>query len=416
MTRFHSTALISISLGLLAAAAWLATGIDAPPDRTDAMAARASAVGVSESSVSAAQRQLLTCAAGEVAPEMAPAPECLPGQAPAADAEHVRFTHELRGVPIATLFARLQDLLAVDATATSAAELDVARRRFVWLIRHDPRALLELGGLLAQATAPELIDGVLRAVGAASTPAAEEFLTALLAGPAPTATRVGAVEALSQSTIPSGAAVQALRTMLADGSAPAELQGSGLRLLGVLARHVDGSDDSALRDLLAWQSFARDRGLVADWLEALANTGRPEVVDTALQHVNATDARERAAAISAIRQVAQAHVSPSRSGPLANEARVRAALADRAIHDESATVRAHAVESLAGRRDPTTLPLLQRTLVHDQDEIVRTSAMLALAFGAQRAALEHLLSRVVREDASPRMRELATDLLARRQR
>lgn len=401
MTRLHRAVLSATGgLGLLATA-WFAIGTHAPTSRTEVVAPSLEVVP-NEPELLAPQRRVASTNHDDLDPSAHRKPERGQEQAPATDSADLLLANELRGVPIATVFARLQNVLAADATEATEADLLEAQRRCVWLLRHDPRALLELEGLLTQVSSAPLISAVLHAVGTADTAAAQDFLAALIAGATGAATRVSAAEALCQTTTPSPATLQAISTVLADGSAPAELHASGLRLLGVLAGRDPGNDASMLNALVAWQSAARDRGLVVDWLESLASTGRPQVATAALQHANAPDARERLAAITAMRN--------------ATDIRVRAALTDRVVHDESPTVRAHAVESLAACPHADVLTLLQRTLAHDPDELVRTSAVLALAFGAARTTADPILAQVANQDPSPEVRALARDLLAQRPR
>lgn len=313
-----------------------------------------------------------------------------------SDPEELALAAELRGVTLGAEFARLQELLSAAATDE---DLYAARRRLLWLLRHDANALLELQGLLGGANVPAGLTGeVLSAVGAAGTPAAQDFLVALLAGSPATTTRVSAAQALFQSQMATPATLQAIRAALADTTAAPELHGTSLLLLGALAGHEH--DAGSLAELLGREAFARDHGLVVDWLEALGNAGRAEATDAALAHFAAEAAEERAAAASAVRRL---------TGP-----RVFEALADRAQNDASPLVRSRAVETLAGHQGAEVVSLLEGILGRDQDETVRSSALLALAFRADPATATRVLTQVQGQDPSLRLRELARDLLAQR--
>jgi len=210
--------------------------------------------------------------------------------------------------------------------------------------------------------------------------------------------RVMAMRSLFQGSGEPGSTVQAIRGNFAEVGAPQALHSTGMLLLGALASRDGGG--AALQELLDRQAFARERGLTVDWLEALGNTSRPEVVDAALPSFGAADAQERAAAINAVRGV--------------DDPRVRAALAAVAERDAAPAVRTRAVESLAGRGGDELMPLFERILADEQQESVRAAAVIGVGSRGDRAAAERLLARVARQDASARVRQLALDLLQQR--
>ncbi|MFO1076356.1 MAG: HEAT repeat domain-containing protein [Planctomycetota bacterium] len=316
--------------------------------------------------------------------------------AAAADPIAARLATELRGATFTAEAMRLQELL--DAGADDAT-LHEARMRLIWLLRNDARALRELEGLLATAgQSQRFVAEVLSAVGAADTSGTQAFLAARLAGGGDSAGRVMTAQALFQGTGAATPIVQAIRATLLGGDATPELVGTSMLLLGALANRADGS--VALQDLLTRGDFAREHGLVVDWLEALGNCGDAAVVDRALPSFAAADVAERAAATSAVRNV--------------DDPRANSALADRAEHDESPIVRIRAIEALAGRGHGSLPALFRRLFEDDRDLGVRGAALLAFVRAGAPPEVATLLQSAAGGDPAPAIRQLAKDLLADR--
>lgn len=313
----------------------------------------------------------------------------------AVDPEHLALERELRGVSMQAVLQQLRILLQQDA---DDEQLHAARRRIVWLVRNDANALRDLQALVNEpGVDAALVAEALGAAGAADTLAAQEFLAGLAREPLAATTRLSALHALFQATEP-GAAVAAAEAVFGDAGATAELQGTSLLLLGALADER-ATDAAHVQSLLSREQAALERGLAVDWLEALGNAGRPEVVDAALRHLGAPDERHRAAAVSAARRTM--------------DARAVAALVERARTDDSALVRMRAIEVLAQRAGHAALASLERAAREDRDANVRLTAVLGLASRPERDAVRTVLQYVAGQDATREVREAAAAALAR---
>lgn len=307
-----------------------------------------------------------------------------------ADPEAIALAGELRGVALRTLFDRMAALLAGGGTDE---ELHEARRRAIWLLRNDPRALLDLQALAVDPNAPAaLVAEALSAAGAADTAATQRFLAQLAGDRGAPAVRVAALHALFQVGAPDAATFATLAAIQADADAPAELQGTSLLLHGALADERARSE-LPIADLLARERTAVERGLVVDWLEALGNSGREAVRDAGVRYLASTDVRERAAAASALRRL--------------GDERSLAALASAATTDEAAIVRVRAVDALGLRAGATALATLERVARQDADAMVRTHAVQALAARPEREAAAQVLAQLAASDPSAQVREQA---------
>lgn len=345
---------------------------------------------------------LTACAFATAAPVQAfdwdapwsPASGALDRDGAAVDPEHLVLERELRGVSMQAVLQQLRTLLQRGA---DDEQLHAARRRIVWLVRNDPSALRELQALVSEpGVDAALVAEALGAAGSADTRSSQQFLADLARGQFAATTRLSALHALFQATEP-GAAVAAAEAVFGDAGATAELQGTSLLLLGALADER-AMDAAHVQALLGHEQAALERGLAIDWLEALGNAGRPEVVDAALRHLGAADERQRAAAVSAVRRTA--------------DARAVAALVEHASTDDSALVRMRAIEALALRAGPAALASLERAALEDRDANVRLTAVLGLAGRSERTAVRAVLQRVAGQDASHHVREAAAAALA----
>jgi hypothetical protein len=307
-----------------------------------------------------------------------------------ADPESIALAGELRGVALRTLFDRMAALLAGGGTDE---ELHEARRRAIWLLRNDPRALLDLQALAADPTAPAaLVAEALSAAGAADTAATQRVLAQLAGERGAPTVRVAALHALFQVGAADAATFAALAAIQADADAPAELHGTSLLLHGALADER-ARGDAPIADLLARERFAVERGLAVDWLEALGNSGREAVRDAGLRYLASTDVRERAAAVSALRRLA--------------DERSLTALAGAATTDDATIVRVRAVDALAMRAGATALATLERVARQDADAMVRSHAVQALAARPEREAAAQTLAQLAASDPSAQVREQA---------
>lgn len=280
----------------------------------------------------------------------------------AGDAEALLYRDALRGATAASVVEQMAALLARQAPDI---ELYDARRQLVLLLRRDGTAAAQLRDLLA-GSPPALVAEMLGAAGAADTAATQALLASLLGERGePAATRLAAMRALFQAATPTGALAQATTSVLEDPTQSPELHGTALLLLGAFAGRSDS--DAALQSLLDRETFAVDRGLVADWLAALGNAGRPAVADAALRHQDDADPGIRAAALVALRRVDDARV----------------------------------------------LPALEAALRRDADEQVRLAAVQVVAERRDREAVRRLLVLAAEGDASPQVRQVAAAALAR---
>ena len=311
------------------------------------------------------------------------------------DPESIALAGELRGVALRTLFDRMAALLAGGGTDE---ELHEARRRAIWLLRNDPRALLDLQALVADPSAPAaLVAEALSAAGAADTAATQRFLAQLAGERCAPSVRVAALHALFQVGAADATTFATLAAIQADADAPVELQGTSLLLHGALADER-ARGELPIADLLARERVAVERGLVVDWLEALGNSGREAVRDAGLRYLASTDVRERAAAASALRRL--------------GDERSLAALAGVATTDEAAIVRVRAVDALATRAGATALAALERVARQDTDAMVRSHAVQALAARPEREAAAQTLAQLAASDPSAEVREQAAQAAA----
>jgi HEAT repeat protein len=158
--------------------------------------------------------------------------------------------------------------------------------------------------------------------------------------------------------------------LFADAAGDSALRDTSLLVAGALAHRAgeplaDGR--TPLQALLAMEGEATARGGLSTWLLAVANSGAPEVLPTALRLLDHADRDVRAAACVALR------------GPA--EATALRALLERGLADQDPIVRTETVLSLSRRPEPAAREALERVASEDQDESVRGRARRLLERG-----------------------------------
>lgn len=288
---------------------------------------------------------------------------------------------------------RLEAAVAAGAHEDTLATL---RAALAAALREAPDRLAWLRTWLGPAhPSPELQRELFAAVAASGTPAAERFLVALAREGDPGTAAQLALHALVATDTLSPHAADALLQLLHDHSLAPAVASTCLVGLGQLAGHERHRD--LLPTLLAQEAVCRQRGLVATWLTALANSGSAEAVAVAVRYTTAAAAAERAAAAAAL-HTAQA--------PAAVQALLRLA-----VLDSAPEVRAAALGGLVGRGAEAFAALEQVALV-DADPNLRRLAIANLADGNDREAVRRVLTAVAHGDASAELRALAADLLS----
>ncbi len=261
-----------------------------------------------------------------------------------------RRERELAGQTVASLVVELVDLLRNQGI--EAHDTFTRRAALVDLLRLRPDALPELAAELArQDLEPKLKALLLGVAGAVGTEAAQVLCNAFVTDPTQHVDlRVAGLHALFQLDAPAAQTRETVLQVAGDPSVPLPVAGTALLLLGTYASR---GPDAAFADLLAKEQPARDRGLIHDWLSALGNAGRSEVVDAVAGYLQAEDSQLRAAAVGALRRV--------------TDVRAEQALLARLEQDADAGVRAVAAEQLAERGTAAALTAVERCLVGADD-------------------------------------------------
>jgi hypothetical protein len=284
----------------------------------------------------------------------------------ASERDRARQAEGMRGVTLDGVLAELQRLVA--AQPVDAYALDGVFQQLQRLLA-DPQHVAAVQELVANGALGNDGSNVLvGALGAAGTPAAQAALTTLRAdlGVA-TPVREQATIACLQLAAPTPALVGGL---FADAAGDSALRDTSLLVAGALAHRAgeplaDGR--TPLQALLAMEGEATARGGLSTWLLAVANSGAPEVLPTALRLLDHADRDVRAAACVALR------------GPA--EATALRALLERGLADQDPIVRTETVLSLSRRPEPAAREALERVASEDQDESVRGRARRLLERG-----------------------------------
>lgn len=306
----------------------------------------------------------------------------------------------LRGVTVPDLIATIVPLASADGGDRRA--LIAARDRLAALLAMDPAAVEALRHRLLD---PSLDDAsasvLLSALGAAATKEAQAVLQQFVQDGA-SARRVAALQATFQVSRLEPALLAGVRDVLVDPRAELDVAGTAMLLLGAVADPGRADADPARwSELLARESLAQERGLAAHWLDALGNSGRPEVVATVQRYLAHDDNATRTAAVTALRRIATEDATNL--------------LASTAIDDATPRVRGAAVDILASRNGEFARAAFERAILTDPAERVRRAAILALGREVQtHPDAQRLLRRVAATDSSTTLRSLALEVLGRR--
>lgn len=316
-----------------------------------------------------------------------------------AHGEELLRARLLDGVTLDGLLAEI-DVLANAKPRNKEALMD-AHRKLAELLRQDPAAAEELAALVRSMN-EATTDIVLGAAGAAGTRQAQQLLVGVL-GDATLARsmRQSSLDAMFQLTQPISDARAAVESLVKSDEQDTTLRANAMLLLGALGS-MDGGSKAERAELVArlvgLEAQARADGRLAHWLNALGNTGDPQVYAAARPYLDAADARLRAAAADALRG-------------LATEEAV-GALAHSALSDADASVRRACASILAGRSDEISSTTVRQMLERDTSVQVRRAAVDALARRvATDATARQLLAYVAANDASQELRQRAAAAL-----
>jgi len=311
---------------------------------------------------------------------------------------------EVGDATLASLLAEIQALVA--AEPLDSAALTAASHKLALLIRLESKTLEELAGMVPVAE-PFVADVLLGAVGAANTDPAQNMLAAVAGdGKGSQQLRQSALDSMIQLAAPNDAALDSVRNLVNDESAPPGLRDNSLLILGALGSREPGSKSTdraaVVASLIAYEDRARDGGRLEHWLHALGNTGHDNVMPTLQRYLAHEETPVRHAATSALGDI--------------KSARATAALLDRARQESDPRVRAVAVRSLASRPDAGALDYVGRVLAEDRNESIRRAAVdgLCTQFLVNNS-VRPILERVAAGDASSELRKLAASTCRRQE-
>ncbi len=312
-----------------------------------------------------------------------------------------QMRESLDGRTLDQLVNQLTALLAAGDIA--APELVRLREDIGFLLSIDPDALARVAELvLDPRLSSDLVATLVDCVGRAGTPQAQALLAQWIADQDRANNfRQESVYALIELKSPGEEVVGSLANLLGDGNDP-ELQGSAILTMGVLA-NIAGSNTAvgatAFHHVMNWKKSAEDNDQLPEWIEALGNSGSPQVVDAVKPYLGNDSDQVRASAVHALRLVFTLEVSDI------------AAL--RGEEDNSAIVRGRAAEVLGARVDDHARAAIGNMLDHESVVLVRQALILYL--GGQVAhdgGARLLLEDAAATDPSPELRNLAQEQLS----
>ena len=307
----------------------------------------------------------------------------------------------LNGRTLDQLVDELNALLAAGDMADP--ELVRLREEIGFLLSIDAHALAQVAELvLDPRLSPDVIAALIDCVGRAGTPEAQALLARWISDSEHAKDfRTESVYALIEVKHPGDNVVAAVAGLL-DLDAEPELQGSALLTMGALA-NIGGSHTSAgstaLSHVMGWKKYAEESGRLPEWIEALGNTGSPQVVEAVKPYLAHEESDVRASAVHALRLVFTLEVSQ-----LAAEC---------GRQDVSVNVRARAAEVLGVRVDVHARTAIAQMLEGEPIEEVRHTLILYLGGqAANDAGAWALLQDAAATDPSPELRELAQQQLS----
>ncbi|MFO1054697.1 MAG: HEAT repeat domain-containing protein [Planctomycetota bacterium] len=305
-----------------------------------------------------------------------------------------RIAERLRGKTTQGLVQDMLDLIAQGKTGDVA--FLQARELLIELLRRDGTAPDILRRMLDTAGNDPRTEGeLISALGAADTAAARALLTAMFSdGARGEGMRLSALQSLFQVAHLEGDAFAAAQRLVLDPTESVDLSGTSLLLMGAEAGDVD-----RIAALIALRDRAVERGLLGHWLEALGNSGRPEVEDAVGPFLTDSRSAIRTAAIGALRKLSTATAIQ--------------AMAEALRADASTSARVEALHGLLGRDDATAVAAIRSAAEHDAEPRVRGAAIEALGEMQGDPQARATLSRIAANDPVAELRARAGALAAR---
>ncbi|MBK8095537.1 MAG: HEAT repeat domain-containing protein [Planctomycetes bacterium] len=301
-----------------------------------------------------------------------------------------------------TAAGEIERLVAILARGDEAAgEIPPMVERLRWLLRVRPDALgILTSRLQADDLDPTLAAVLCTALAGEGSHGAQEVLTALANTAASPERRGAALASMFHLSAPTPATVDAVQHLL-DHETEAELRDMAMLLTGALARSECRAQVDVLPQLLAREQLAITTNRLDAWLEALGNSGRPEVLGVGDRYLRHGDPAIRIAAVAALRRI---------------DAAAAVELLVESAQDTDPLVRLRSLEAMAGRRSERAAAALARA-TGDTEESVRIGAIHGLVERHDADLYRDRLLRIGRDDPSPRVREVANaaagQLLAR---
>jgi hypothetical protein len=321
-----------------------------------------------------------------------------------ADAEaQARRDAELRKLDPEQLLTKLMALLA--AEPLDHKSIDEAWNQLAGCLRLDAKKVADLQGRLERGELDPRLGGlVVTAMGAAGTDAAQTALSATRAATGLSVElRETACVAMLQLANPKPELIAGVARDLDAARGLDGLDAVNVRLLGALASRSDAEVVAGRRavDLLrGLETKAKQSQGTGPWLEALGNSGRPEVVADVMRYTGDADPAVRRAAFCALRTL---------SGD-----RVVDTLIGKGLTDSAPEARAESLFSLGEHKDPRAAEAIRRAARDDTDPFVRRTALQAMANRKLAAADHRILDDIANLDQDEQVREFARKLRARR--
>lgn len=305
--------------------------------------------------------------------------------------------YEERRLADVTVEQLLADLAALVQAEGDAHDVYLKKLDLTLLMQLRPDALAKV-----QAVLPRLGDDVaqlaISAMAASETPAAQAIVADLFAADdAPLLQRQAAAFSMVQVMHPDPATVAAFAKAVGRATVHGEGITEGVLALGTLVGRSEGqAQRDGLRDLLALESVAIESGALANWIEAVGNTGLPAALDVALRYRDDADVVVRAATVAAVRLVPGVDAFT---------------FAVSKLGDTVPVVRVRAAETLLMRAEPETFSVLADYLAQEPETRLREAVVRLIANRLPEAAARGLLQRIATGDAEASVRQAANELL-----
>ena len=274
-------------------------------------------------------------------------------------------------------------------------------------LRIDPAKIDELAlRIEGGAVEEDLATAILTAIGATNTERAQVALDAVRTSErvAP-ALREAAAVAMLQLASPSPALLASLVQGLDRASDFSGLTGNDLHLLGALCSRSQGmlpDGRSAFAYLQGLEARAKAQGQVGTWIEAVANSNKPEALDVCARYASHQDTDLRRRAFAGLRGI--------------DETRATNTLVDKGLRDDDAAVRAEAALALGAHSGERVTNALVQVARGDQDPGTRLAALNALASRPLSASVRDSLRDLATLDQDDHVRQMANEILRRQRR